>query len=210
MHALIINFNRITLPAMTAQWCHNQGLYPVIVDNASDYPPLLDYYQNRCPYPVARMEKNYGHMVVWEQDLISRLGVSLPFIVTDPDLDYSQVPGDWLKVFEQGLRKYPVFKKIGFSLETSDVKHQCTVDWEQKFWSLPLDELYYNAPIDTTFAMYNTTEFTFDAIRTGRPYTARHLPWYYDKVEDLPPDEQHYYKTQGEEYAAHTQVKKDP
>lgn len=209
MHALIINYNRITLPAQTAQWCHNQGLTPIIIDNASDYPPLLDYYQSRCPYPVVRMEQNYGHMVVWHQSLLRRLGVRPPYVVTDPDLDYSQIPGDWLKVFSDGLRKYPTFDKIGFSLEIDDVKNQNTVDWEQKFWQYPLDDLYYNAPIDTTFAMYKTDEFSFNSIRTGRPYTVRHLPWYYNHIKDLPEDERYYYQTQNEDTASHTNVKKD-
>ena len=67
MKALIINFNRITLPLKLASWCQNHGLEPIIIDNHSDYIPLLEYYATRCPYYVLRMDKNYGHQVIWSQ-----------------------------------------------------------------------------------------------------------------------------------------------
>ena len=41
----------------------------------------------------------------------------------------------------------------------------------------------YEAGVDTTFALYKPfTDYYMlhPSIRTGRPYTAKHLPWYID------------------------------
>ena len=102
---LIINYNRISLPVQLAHWCFNNGLEPVIIDNNSDYIPLLEYYAQRCPFQVLRMEQNYGHQVVWTQNILQRLGIKDKYIVTDPDLDCSNIPGDFLEVLEEGLRR---------------------------------------------------------------------------------------------------------
>jgi hypothetical protein len=209
MTALIINFNRITLPLQLAYWCANNGLCPVIIDNNSTYVPLLEYYMQRCPFQVVRMPENYGAHVVWEQNVLQQLGITGKYIVTDPDLDLSNIPGNFLEVLEEGLRRYPQFDKCGFSLETKGATSPGTVEWESQFWKQPLDNLYFNAAIDTTFALYKTPVFSYKGIRTNRPYTAIHVPWAYTHVKDLPEDEQFYYRTQNEDTGSHTHVIKD-
>lgn len=204
--ALIINFNRITLPMKMAAWIVNHGLQPVIIDNASTNPALLEFYKYRCPYDVLRMDQNYGHLVVWKQNVLASLGIADRYIVTDPDLDLSGIPADFMHVLEEGLRRYPTIDKCGFSLEIEDLTNQGTIEWEKKFWQYPLDNQYYNAQIDTTFALYRSSNFSFNAARTARPYTAKHIPWYYNHISELPADEQYYYNTQLEEYANHTNV----
>ena len=208
MKALIINFNRLTLPIKTSLWCANHGLEPIFIDNNSTYLPLLEYYATRCPFKVLRMDQNYGAHVIWHQNVLNKLGITGNYIVTDPDLDLSGIPDDFLSVLEAGLRKYPNFDKCGFSLSLDGVKNEGTLDWEAPFWKLPLDNLYFNAIIDTTFALYKTHTFSFSGIRTNKPYCAIHVPWQYDRVEDLPEDEQFYYRTQDEDTANHTHVKK--
>lgn len=209
MKCLIINYNRITLPVNLAFWAYTNGLDPVIVDNNSTYQPLLDYYKFRCPFPVLRMDENYGAHVVWEQNVLKTLGITDKYIVTDPDLDCSNIPDDFLAVLEAGLLKYPFFDKCGFSLETKGATSPGTVEWELQFWKQPLDDIYFNAAIDTTFALYKTPVFSYKGIRTNRPYTAIHVPWAYTHVKDLPEDEQFYYRTQNEDTGSHTHVIKD-
>ena len=207
MKALIINYNRLSLPLRMACWLQSHCIEPIIIDNNSDYIPLLEFYANRCPFQVIRMEQNYGHLVVWRKNLLKRLNITGDYIVTDPDLDLSGIPSDFLCVLEEGLRKYPQFDKCGFSLEINDLTNEGTINWEQPFWKHPLDNRYFNAIIDTTFALYKTPIFSYNGIRTNRPYTAVHVPWKYEFAEDLPEDEQHYYKTQSESYSEHTNVR---
>ena len=196
MKALIITYNRLNLPKKTADFLFAHGIDPVFVDNNSDYPPLLEYYMT-TKYEVIRMDKNYGYKVVWEQNLLEKLGITGNYIVTDPDLDLSSIPDDFLGVLEEGLRRYPQFDKCGFSLEINDLPSTnfYPVGWEKQFWQRPLDNMYFNAAVDTTFALYKVPYHSFNALRTNRPYTAKHLPWYYFNFEDMPEDEQYYFKT---------------
>lgn len=62
------------------------------------------------------------------------------------------------------------------------------IRYESFYWNKILEDKYvlYDAPIDTTFALYapgkrnaayDNEGFT-SGIRTGYPFVARHLPWY--------------------------------
>jgi len=196
MKALIIVYNRLHLPKKMADFLFLHDIDPVFVDNNSDYPPLLEYYRT-TKFEVIRMDKNYGYKVVWEQAILDKLGITGNYIVTDPDLDLSGIPDDFLSVLEQGLIKYPQYDKCGFSLEINDIAPTdfCPAEYEKQFWQRPLDDMYFDAAIDTTFALYKVPYHSFKALRTNRPYTARHLPWYYFDLEDMPEDEQFYFKT---------------
>jgi len=207
MKCLIITYNRLTLPVNLANWVAQRGLEPVFIDNNSNYPPLMEYFHN-CPYIVMHMNKNYGHTVVWnpETTILQRLGIIGNYIVTDPDLDLTGIPNDFLQVLEEGLRRYPQYDKCGLSLEINDLPNQVTIDWESQFWQKPLDEQYFHANVDTTFALYKTKYASLNAIRTNRPYTARHVPWYYDLIDKLPDDESYYYHTQLEEIRSHSNI----
>ena len=205
MKVLIINFNRLTLPTTLANWVAERGCEPVFIDNNSTYQPLIEYY-DKCPFQVMRMNENYGHNVVWEHDLVNRLGIEGQYIVTDPDLDLSNIPDDFLAVLEEGLKRYPQFDKCGFSLEINDLPNQVTIDWESQYWRYPLDPMYFSASIDTTFALYKVNKISLSGIRTNRPYTAKHIPWYYDLYEKLPEDELYYYHTQNDETRSHSNI----
>ena len=201
MKVFIINYNRVTLAKNLADWCAANKLVPVIIDNNSDYKPLLDYY-NGCPYEVIRMPKNYGHTVMWNPETKLLNDVNERYIVTDSDLDLSAVPSGFLRVMHYGLDKYPQFPKCGLSLEINDLPdlpktHRVKNECEAQYWQTPLDPIYFNAPVDTTFAMYRegVKHYTLEAIRTNRPYTARHVPWYYTDFEKLPDDEKNYFRT---------------
>jgi len=217
MKVLIINYNRITLGVNMADWLAKRGCEPIFIDNHSDYPPLLDYYKH-CPYQVAIMDKNYGHLVAWEQGVLDELGIEGNYIVTDPDLDLEGIPDDFLSVLEEGLRRYPQFDKCGFSLDRSDQPNKYTekysskiwvkaADWDKFFWRKPLDDLYFDAPLETTFALYKTRYFSVKSLRTNQPYTVLHVPWYYDWIKDLPEDEQYYFQTQNMATASHTELR---
>jgi hypothetical protein len=203
--ALIINYNRISLPVAMATWLSQRQCEPIFVDNNSDYPPLLEYYKT-CPFEVIKMDANYVQTVIWHKNILSQLGIKGNYIVTDPDLDLSGVPDDFVEVMEEGLRRYPQYDKCGLSLEINDIPDQVTIDWEMQFWQRPLDPQYFHADIDTTFALYKHPYPSLNAIRTNRPYTVRHVPWYYMLYDRLPADEMYYYRTQCKEIKAHSNI----
>jgi hypothetical protein len=198
---LIINYNRLTLPKNMAEWVVAHGCDPVFIDNASDYPPLLEYYKN-SPFKVIRMSRNHGHTVIWKiRNIIRALNITDRFIMTDPDLDLSGIPGDFLSVLNNGLDKYAGFDKCALSLEIEDLPDTAEGNFirehEAEYWTKPLDEDYFYADTDTTFALYRWPlgAYGHSAIRTNRPYTAKHVPWYYRNLRDIPEDEKYYFKS---------------
>jgi hypothetical protein len=180
----IINFNRLTpLQGMVSYFRGIQEVEPIVVDNASTYPPLLRWYQ-ACDIEVIRMQYNYGPRVVWE----TGFPVRGYYAVTDSDLDLSHCPLDVFDVLMKGFNTHQVIKS-GVSLEIDDLPYDFelsdkTIEWESRFWKDKADPHFYHAGVDTTLALYhskypyNKRNWTDPAIRSDRPYTARHIPWY--------------------------------
>jgi hypothetical protein len=174
-----------------------EGVEPIIVDNKSDYPPLLEYYET-TPHKVEYMPHNLGN-ISWIHQTLEKYNVTENFIVTDPDLILDHIPKDWLPILKEGLAKYQFAAKAGFSLEINDLPNTEIANkakrHEQPMWGNALDDpRFYRADIDTTFALWRAIMHDFPAVRLARPYTAKHGPWYYTK-DNIPEDELYYLQT---------------
>lgn len=205
--AYIIAYNHLTYVKQMVEQCPRFSLEPIIVDNHSDYPPLLDWYQH-CPYRVIRQYWNSGERTVWEQnvllppDLHRKYFGTDYYVVTDPDMDLNRCPDDLIPVLIEGLRRYPDRVKCGTSLEINDLPEvsaygtrQGVSSTEAYYWTHRLDERYFDATIDTTFALYSIHtkyipkglgcwDWNWLSLRTDRPYVARHLPWHKATLTD--------------------------
>jgi len=193
--ALIINWNRLDLPRKMADYLADcDGIEPIIVDNGSTYEPLLEYYKH-CPHKVEMLNANWGPAGIFLCGVLEKYGVSENFIITDPDLDLSNIPKDFLHILQLGLDRHSFAHKSGFSLEINDLLDNELKDyilgWESGAWGVKLDDMFYKAYIDTTFCLCRKIYNDFPSVRTDRPYTAKHVPWYYTK-ENLPDDEKYY------------------
>lgn len=192
----IINRNRLALPSRMADYLANcPGVYPVIVDNGSTYPPLLEYYET-TRHAVELIGGNGCSTVVWfNQPLRDKYNILERFIITDPDLILDDIPKDWLHLLHLGLDKYPWAQKAGFSLEINDLPDtvigRAARAHETGMWSNRLNGQFYRAIIDTTFCMVRQIH-DMPAVRTARPYTAKHAPWYYTSRDSIPDDELYY------------------
>lgn len=195
MVAFIINYNRLFLPKKIADYLVECNIEPIIVDNNSTYQPLLDFY-SETTYKIIKMNGNFGHNVIWDHNILNQFDTTDGYIVTDSDLDISHIPKDFLDVFNEGLKKYPQYQKCGFSLRINDLPFnqmsKYVYDTEIGYWRKPLDGVYFDASIDTTFALYKTNQKIFKALRTNEPYSAKHIPWYYNNISELPEDEKFY------------------
>jgi hypothetical protein len=173
------------------------GAVPIIIDNDSTYPPLLEWYES-CGVEVIRLQENRGSQAAWNLPGDLARGDRY-YVVTDSDLDLSNVPADVLLHLQSGLVQYPTRMKAGLSLEIADLPPVSDLSvkvaaWERKFWQRRMNSQWWDGAIDTTFAMYRSgtgwgSTDPWTAIRADRPYTARHIPWY------APTDEEElYYK----------------
>ncbi len=210
---LIPVFNSMTyLKSMVSQ-LRRFGFEEIIaIDNASTYPPLLDYLSQSSEFSVIRLDENKGPHNLF---LDPKNMLSLPehFCITDPDLELNPtLPRDFVYELISLTERHRV-GKAGLALDISDwskMRHDKfrigaadyqIWEWEAQFWKDPAgftstgDEVY-SAAVDTTFAVYNKRFFDpadhLKGVRVGGKYTCRHLPWYKDRI--VPPEEEAFYR----------------
>jgi hypothetical protein len=198
---IINNRNRYTFLKKLVDRLHAGGYNNIVIlDNASTYQPLLEYYSH-VNARVIKLGKNMGFDALDQIALYKEIK-SKYFVYTDSDvLPIEECPDNFIEYFHSILQKYPLVQKVGFSLKIDDLpswynKKADVIAWESSFWEDELEPDLYKAKIDTTFALHRpfakiSTKGRFDMIRTGYPYVARHLPWYVDS-SNLTLEEQYY------------------
>ena len=222
MKVYINNRNYVTWPKAMVKKLQSQGHDVIIIDQASTYEPLLDYYESK-PCEVIRLKENYGHRSPWELKIVD---ASDYYVVSDPDMGIDNLPDDWDQFLMEGLVRFSAFALCcGLSLEDQAIPdnsikstnsyYKQSNRLEPMYWSQELPGNYYLAPVDTTFAMYPPgVDFHFDTrgIRAGRPYTAYHWPWHLvSEINDsdknpqvLFDDEVYYYFTNTNKFSSGT------
>ena len=191
--------DRVTPLRLVVDWLERAGHQDIwLVDNASTYEPLLAYL-NASPHHVVRLTHNFGHRSPWLSGAVQRHARNQYFVVTDPDvLPDDDCPLDAVEHFRDLLDRYPDLHKAGFGLRIDDLPDHYALAaqvraWERRFWTDEREPGVYRADIDTTFALYRPMRRHLEsqAVRTGAPYVARHLPWYVDSA-DLPEEDRYY------------------
>jgi hypothetical protein len=187
MYVYINNFNLLSWTKNTVEFIYKINCEPIIVDNASNYEPLLDWYETK-PCQIIKLQQNLGFLAPWNSGAINSSNEDY-YCVTDPDLDFSTVPDDIIDVLKDAYNKYTHVTKAGVSIEINDiVKDNFLYDkimgMETQYWLYKLEnDNFYEAYIDTTFALYSKSRGVVNGniwagVRADRPYTVRHLPWY--------------------------------
>lgn len=191
--AFIIARDRLSCLRQLCEDCVRLGFVPVIIDQESTYPALLEWYK-RCPYRVIKHRNSHPHDVFPDVVCPMCVGECL-YVVTDHDLYLGDVPDDAKAKMLTALRNHPDYTKVGLSLYYKDVPlaypfRRDVIDNEKHHWQRFTDDGCFIADTDTTFALYyNTHDPTkpaageqehrfYKALRLPEPYTARHLPWY--------------------------------
>jgi hypothetical protein len=189
---IIINsFNRLGCLRRLIGWLLRAGYVNLhIIDNASAYPPLLNYLtslEKSRQVTVTRMAKNAGPLAVWRENLLDRLGIETEYVYTDPDVvPIEACPRDLVGVLQSVLDDNPDVAAAGVGLRLDDLPdaywHKAqAIAWERQFWLTPAASGLFHAPIDTTLALYRPSgehSGGSPTIRTGWPYLAAHEGWY--------------------------------
>lgn len=196
-----------------------------IIDNQSSNLETLNYYKYLTQeykkvsiyYYNANMGPRYFHL----SGLYKILG-DVPHIYTDPDLDFDFLAIDFLSQLLDLAETYKI-AKVGCALEIpneNEIKSDLIFtpphengksfgvrDWELQFWRNPLESDVYNAPIDTTFHLFNPKYFSLgdplspylSGIRVAKKgFVMKHMPWYKD--DRLPDSERNFYSKTGYEH----------
>ena len=206
MYCYVTMRDLLTWPREMCKHLVRLGMIPILYDNDSKYPPLLEWYKSDdCPYEVRYLNRNDGCYGFWNRgELLNNDHHNGYCAVTDCDLDLSGVPDDFLQVAMRVYRRNTSVMKVGVSLEINDVPSNAVArhamnQYENKCWNHPLPESeggHYLAGIGATLCICHSSranaEF-YSAIRLARPYTARHLPYYLTREQIESDSEYKYY-----------------
>lgn len=174
----------------------------IILDNNSEYTPLLDYYRHLeetygNKFDIRRLDQNYGHRVyITLKDTLPDI-----YVLSDPDLELNpSMPKDVIDQLYYISKKYKC-NKVGLALDVSDHNEFIKGGYgdlvyriESAYYRNILSDneyMLYNAEIDTTFCLINNTVNEYRSnIRVGGNFTAKHLPWYNNYLKNnIPKDE---------------------
>lgn len=199
--SFVIMYNRFTWAKALCEFLSDNGCEVILMDNGSTYPPLLEWYE-KCPYELHKMGNSHYNRGLWTGGVIDYYG-DKNYILTDHDLDLSLVPADFVNKLFVGLENNTEVMKSGLSLKINDLPDNAytkeVIAWEKKWWEKPTDKNgFYMADIDTTLALYDaerTKKFYKDgfflAVRSPKPYVAKHLSWY-NTPENITEEEIYY------------------
>ena len=180
-------------------WLLRAGFRRVyILDNASTYPPLLEYYNSLhgCAEVIV-LGENLGYQAIWRSGILERMAIRTPYIYTDSDVvPADSCPAAVVERLLEVLGRYPLLCKAGLSLRCSDITYFEAKEMRQRqelmrFVRMEPDCFFQE--VDTTFALYrNKRHYSLvEAAALASPAELLHLPWYYD-YKDLPEDEAYY------------------
>lgn len=155
----------------------------ILLDNASTWPPLLEYL-NASRHEVRWLGGNLGSHALWNAGMAPR---DERFVLTDCDI----VPTEWCPLDAMAhlhrLMDEHRRPKVGLGLYLDDVPADMpSLGWERQLVSRETQTVVsgcavFDSLIDTTFALYEAgSAFQYEALRTGHPYQARHMSaaWY--------------------------------
>lgn len=196
---IINNFNRVKSLRGLLKWLEDAGYNNIhIIDNASTYPPLLDYY-DQINFPVYKCQ-NLGAHALWKNsELWNKIKWGL-YVYTDSDVvPMDSCPSNFVEQAVLYFQRFPSIQKIGLSLEINDLpdsyaKKTDVLAWEGQYWQKKIDSFLFDAAVDTTFAVYKPFAKGGWWIKSGRldrPYTASHTPWY-ENSQSLTDEERFY------------------
>lgn len=158
------------------QWLEDAGQKSItFIDNASTYPPCVEYLASQGDR-VVYLGENVGHLALFWRQLVP----PGKFIYSDPDLVFLG-PHSGLQTLLEVAKRHPERDKVGFGLSLQGVSDIPSLEWERRMWAdeLLVEPGVYDAPVDTTFALYNRpTQDIWNSLRTGEPDVVRHSSWY--------------------------------
>lgn len=166
----------------------------IIIDNGSDYPPLLEWYQTN-PCTIHRTD-NIGHTAPWQ--ILGDVITNYDYVITDADMGLLDTPSDTLLYLKNNMDLLGL-DKIGLGLNWGIVKEDSLYynhlqSYEKKRWNSAHTNNIYDIAIDTTFALYKKgTPYFVGGASTTYPYVARHYPWEFNQETYEKNEEFKYY-----------------
>ena len=207
---VIIAYNNLVFVSNFIQQIIKYADSIIILDNASTYPKLHEYYDFleyvlKDKITIHRLKENYGHHVYRKRkELLPDI-----YILSDPDLELNpNMPKDFVDRLLQLSLDYGAYK-VGLALQISDKAEWLEgeyADWSYKnelyYWTHRVNNTeyeLYDSAVDTTFCLVNVNcdrDLYPGMYRVAGNFTCKHLPWYKDYAKNNIPiiENMHYMK----------------
>jgi hypothetical protein len=212
---VILNFNQLTYLRNLVNWWRwyapDNEIY--VLDNASTYEPLLEYYEREPGLNVRRCAENAcaDNLRVFLDEVIHPRYQH--YVVSDADVcPHPATPMDFLGVLRHAVEQEG-YHHAGLALIIDDlpawsIDRENTLRNEGQARTKPVKVKYdgreiagHKAPIDTTFCLFKTANGGWyapmkpkDWNNSLRVFEAFHLPWYLD-ADHINAEMDHYFRT---------------
>ena len=211
---VVLNFNQLTYLRNLVAWWRWYSDAPIyVLDNHSDYPPLLEYYRQDTALMVQYCQENRcveNLRVFLDEHIHPRYS---HYVISDADISpHPATPPTFLGVLRHAIDNMG-FHRAGLGLITHDLPawttdREAVLRNEGSMRSEAVQVVYgegvydgHRAPIDTTFCMFTTNNGGWyapmkldDWMNCLRIFEAFHLPWYIDGA-NVNSEMDHYFRT---------------
>ena len=167
-----------------------------IIDNASTYPPLLEWYkQVKNDINIIKNRTNLGPWTFFYSGHYQNFNSDW-YVYTDADLELNpEMPYNWQEIMKEYVLKYD--RKASLALKIDDIPDHYPfkdkVKEHQNICWYPTDEPdIYKAITDMTFTLEQKVKgYRYESMRMGGKFMAKHMPWYID-FDNITEEEKYY------------------
>jgi len=213
---IINNYNRLSTTRKLYKDLTNLGYNNIIIlDNASTYLPLLDWYMSLKSKPNLKIEMfdtNYGNKCLWKSGYINKLKNHSYVVYTESDIELNpNIPKTFVETLIK-LSKEFKFDKVGLSINIKDLpKNEMTSSIkqiEEVYWIKKIPHRkyeIYQGMIDSSLAVFDPNiPFNYNALRVAGNFTSNHIPWY-TNFNSLSKEELYFLENATEEFSIYKQ-----
>ena len=167
-----------------------------IIDNASTYPPLLEWYKEiKKDINIIYNSTNLGPWTFFYSGHFSNCPED-HYIYSDADLELnSNMPYNWQEIMLEYINKYQ--RKSSLALRIDDVSDDYEfknkiLEHQNICWYESGEPDIYRAITDMTFSMDKKSNgYRYESMRLGGKFMCRHIPWYVD-LKNIDEEEKYY------------------
>jgi len=167
-----------------------------IIDNASTYQPLLDWYKEiKKDVNVIHNPTNLGPWTFFYGGNYATVKDDY-YIYSDADLELNpNMPNNWQEIMVEYISKYDC--KASLALRLDDIPESYpfknrVIEHQNVCWYESGEKDVYRAITDMTFSMDKKSNgHRYESMRLAGNFACRHIPWYID-FNNISEEEKYY------------------
>lgn len=193
----LTNMNRLTTTKKMVEdlFNLNGNARITIIDNASTYPPLLEWYDTiKSDVNIIKQSTNLGCWTFFYSGHANSCKEEY-YVYSDADLELNpKMPYNWQEVLMDYHKRWN--RKASLVLRLDDVSpgpiKDKILNHQSVCWDPTDEENVWKGITDMTFSFDSKSAgYRYESVRIGDAFACRHMPWYLD-FNNLPGEEIYY------------------